>query len=145
MINVPKVDLVGFSMGGMVAQIFAMEYPEGVNKLVLSGKRPGYGEGVVQADSDAAASPGGVPDAQPTEDYMLGIFSSCPTQAWPREKYGGTASRSAKSREKRGNTFWLGRVLRPSSQPSPASPRTRSSAPGLRTLPQPGLDHQREG
>lgn len=73
-IEVPKADILGFSMGGMVAQYIAMEYPQVVNKLVLGGVRPGYGSGVVQTAPDAASGPGGGPDDQPTEDYMLGIF-----------------------------------------------------------------------
>ncbi|KAL5592313.1 hypothetical protein FOBRF1_013339 [Fusarium oxysporum] len=31
-IKVPKADVLGFSMGGMVAQYIAMEYPHVVNK-----------------------------------------------------------------------------------------------------------------
>jgi pimeloyl-ACP methyl ester carboxylesterase len=73
-INVPRADILGFSMGGMVAQYIAMEYPHVLNKLVLGGIRPGYGPGVVQTDPDAASGPGGGPNDQPTEDYMLGIF-----------------------------------------------------------------------
>ncbi|KAL6416077.1 putative Hydrolase [Ilyonectria robusta] len=73
-IHVPKADILGFSMGGMIAQYIAMEYPRVVNKLVLGGIRPGYGPDVVQTDPNAASGPGGGPDDQPTEDYMLGIF-----------------------------------------------------------------------
>ncbi|KAH7161980.1 Alpha/Beta hydrolase protein [Dactylonectria estremocensis] len=73
-IKISKADILGFSMGGMVAQYIAMEYPQVVNKLVLAGVRPGYGPGVVQTPPDAASGPGGEPDSQPTEDYMLGIF-----------------------------------------------------------------------
>ncbi|KAH7109537.1 Alpha/Beta hydrolase protein [Dactylonectria macrodidyma] len=73
-IKVPKADIFGFSMGGMVAQYIAMAYPQVLNKLVLGGIRPGYGPGVVQTAPDAASGPGGGPGDQPTEDYMLGIF-----------------------------------------------------------------------
>lgn len=73
-IHVPKADVLGFSMGGMIAQSIAMEYPQVVNKLVLAGVRPGYGPGVFQTAPDAGSGPGGEPDSQPTEDYVLGIF-----------------------------------------------------------------------
>ena len=73
-IHVPKADILGFSMGGMISQIIAMDYPQVVNKLVLAGARPGYGPDVFQTAPDAGMGPGGEPDRQPTEEYMLGIF-----------------------------------------------------------------------
>ncbi|GKT50676.1 putative aminomethyltransferase, mitochondrial [Colletotrichum spaethianum] len=73
-INVPKVDILGFSMGGMVAQYIGMEHHDMANKLIFAGIRPGYGPGVVQTPPDAASGPGGEPDRQPTEVYNLGIF-----------------------------------------------------------------------
>ncbi|KAH7378880.1 Alpha/Beta hydrolase protein [Cadophora sp. MPI-SDFR-AT-0126] len=73
-IHVPKADTLGFSMGAMVAQSIAIDYPQVVNKLILAGVRPGYGPGVVQTEPGAASGPGGEPDCQPTQDYMLGIF-----------------------------------------------------------------------
>lgn len=44
-LDVGSVDLVGLSMGGMVAQEFALRHPELVNKLVLvgTGQRGGHG------------------------------------------------------------------------------------------------------
>ncbi|KAM6530434.1 hypothetical protein FALCPG4_008562 [Fusarium falciforme] len=73
-INVRKVDILGFSLGGMVAQSIAMDHPQLVNRLLLGGVRPGYGPGVVESESDALSAPGGSPDSQPTLDYMLGAF-----------------------------------------------------------------------
>jgi len=40
------VDLHGFSMGGMVAQVIAQEEPELVRRLILSGTGPAGGEGI---------------------------------------------------------------------------------------------------
>ena len=34
-LNIPKADLLGVSMGGMIAQHFAADYPDMVNKLIL--------------------------------------------------------------------------------------------------------------
>ncbi|KAJ4341914.1 hypothetical protein N0V95_007099 [Ascochyta clinopodiicola] len=73
-IHVSKADILGFSMGGMIAQSIAMDYPEVVNKLIIAAARPGYGPGVFQTAPDAGSGPGGDPGSQPTEDYMLGIF-----------------------------------------------------------------------
>jgi len=38
-----KVDLLGFSMGGMIAQLFILKYPSMVRKLILMGSAPGGG------------------------------------------------------------------------------------------------------
>ena len=36
-IGVHKVDIIGFSMGGFIAQTIALDYPQVVNKIVLAG------------------------------------------------------------------------------------------------------------
>ena len=41
-----KVDLHGFSMGGMIAQVIAQEAPELVRKLILTGTGPAGGKGM---------------------------------------------------------------------------------------------------
>lgn len=41
-----QVDLLGFSMGGYVAQIVTLDYPQRVRRLVLAGTGPGGGEGI---------------------------------------------------------------------------------------------------
>ena len=41
-----KVDLLGFSMGGMIAQQIAMDEPQLVRKLILAGTGPAGGEGI---------------------------------------------------------------------------------------------------
>jgi len=40
------VDLLGFSMGGMIAQVIAQDEPQLVRKLILAGTGPGGGEGI---------------------------------------------------------------------------------------------------
>ncbi|WP_420180400.1 alpha/beta fold hydrolase [Paenarthrobacter sp. TA1.8] len=42
----PKVDLFGFSLGGMVAQSLVVKHPGLVRKLVLAGTGPAGGEGI---------------------------------------------------------------------------------------------------
>lgn len=41
-----QVDLLSFSMGGMIAQVIAMEEPGLVRKLILTGTGPAGGEGI---------------------------------------------------------------------------------------------------
>jgi pimeloyl-ACP methyl ester carboxylesterase len=41
-----QVDILGFSLGGMVAQVVALEEPRLVRKLILAGTGPAGGEGI---------------------------------------------------------------------------------------------------
>src|SRR6266545_618744 len=41
-----RVDLFGFSMGGMIAQVIAQQEPELVRKMVIAGTGPAGGEGI---------------------------------------------------------------------------------------------------
>lgn len=41
-----QVDLFGFSMGGMIAQVIAHEQPQLVRKMILAGTGPAGGEGI---------------------------------------------------------------------------------------------------
>jgi pimeloyl-ACP methyl ester carboxylesterase len=43
-----RVDLLGFSMGGMIAQVIAQEEPRLVRKLILAGTGPAGGDGIDQ-------------------------------------------------------------------------------------------------
>jgi pimeloyl-ACP methyl ester carboxylesterase len=41
-----QVDLFGFSMGGMIAQVIAQEEPQLVRKMIIAGSGPAGGEGI---------------------------------------------------------------------------------------------------
>ncbi|KAJ4982838.1 hypothetical protein SVAN01_11658 [Stagonosporopsis vannaccii] len=73
-INVSRVDILGFSMGGYVAQAIGMDYPHLANKLVLAGVGPGFGPDLFETDPTFISGPGGEPDRAPSEDYMLRLF-----------------------------------------------------------------------
>ena len=45
-LGLTEVDLFGFSMGGMIAQVMAMEEPTLVRKLIVAGTGPAGGEGI---------------------------------------------------------------------------------------------------
>src|SRR5207244_11524205 len=42
-----RVDLLGFSMGGMISQVIAQQEPALVRKVILAGTGPAGGEGIV--------------------------------------------------------------------------------------------------
>ncbi|MGA8788454.1 MAG: alpha/beta hydrolase [Paenarthrobacter sp.] len=42
----PQVDLFGFSLGGMIAQVLVLKHPSMVRKMVLAGTGPAGGEGI---------------------------------------------------------------------------------------------------
>ena len=67
----PKVDLMGFSMGGMTAQTIAVEHPIVVNKSILAGTQSSYTEGMVVPDPAVMQLAGG-PD--PNEEVMMKLF-----------------------------------------------------------------------
>src|SRR5207248_10873630 len=45
-LGLEKVDLLGFSRGGMIAQVIAREQPQLVRKMILAGTGPAGGEGI---------------------------------------------------------------------------------------------------
>ena len=45
-LGVAQVDLLGFSMGGMIAQVIVQDEPQLVRKLILAGTGPAGGEGI---------------------------------------------------------------------------------------------------
>lgn len=46
-LGIKQVDVFGFSMGGMVAQMIALDGPEVTRRLIIGGSSPSYGEGIV--------------------------------------------------------------------------------------------------
>ncbi|KXH64887.1 hypothetical protein CNYM01_05826 [Colletotrichum nymphaeae SA-01] len=73
-LGVSKADVIGFSMGGGVAQILAWDYPQLVRKLILAGTQPGVGEGVVLPPREVLESAGTANDEPPTKEDMFRLF-----------------------------------------------------------------------
>ena len=46
-IDVPKADVMGWSMGGFVAQRLAVDHPQKVSRLILAGTNPGGSQTVL--------------------------------------------------------------------------------------------------
>ncbi|CAG5182295.1 uncharacterized protein ALTATR162_LOCUS10090 [Alternaria atra] len=70
-IGVAKVDLLGFSMGGFIAQCILLDYPHVVNKVVLAGTQSTYTEGFTAPDAKVMELAGG---AEPNEEDMMTLF-----------------------------------------------------------------------
>jgi pimeloyl-ACP methyl ester carboxylesterase len=72
-LNIDKVVVFGFSLGGGVAQYISWQYTRLVEKAIFAGTSPGTGTGVVGFDPSilqVAAKPG-----EATEDDMLFLVS----------------------------------------------------------------------
>ena len=50
-LDITRVDLLGFSLGGMVAQQMAVEQPTTVRKMILAGTAPRGGEDIMHLDA----------------------------------------------------------------------------------------------
>lgn len=72
-----EIDLLGFSMGGFVAQQLVIDHPDLVRRLILAGTGPQGGEDMAEYPAEAAAhamaaSPG-------LDDFLFLFFAPTPT------------------------------------------------------------------
>jgi pimeloyl-ACP methyl ester carboxylesterase len=77
-LGLAKVDVLGFSLGGFVAQALTLAYPALVRRLVLVGTGPRGGEGMATLTPEAQAV-FGASYANPDELWLGGFFT--PTEA----------------------------------------------------------------
>ena len=56
-LGLEQVDLLGFSMGGMIAQVIAHDQPQLVRKLILAGTGPAGGEGITNVTKLPTSTP----------------------------------------------------------------------------------------
>jgi pimeloyl-ACP methyl ester carboxylesterase len=75
-LNIPQIDLLGFSMGGFVAQMTALNAPTVVRKLVLAGTGPSAGEGVEGGDPLVTQRLATASNEQEARDAFLTAFYS---------------------------------------------------------------------
>ncbi|KAM5341931.1 hypothetical protein ACJ41O_014962 [Fusarium nematophilum] len=69
-LGIQKTDVLGFSMGGGVAQRFAERFPEVTNKVVLAGSIAGKGPGTVETEPAVFE----VARGNVTVEQLLGLF-----------------------------------------------------------------------
>jgi len=65
-----QVDLLGFSLGGYIAQHITLSRPNLVRRLILAGTGPGKGEGTQDLNQDILA----VASSPPSKDGMIALF-----------------------------------------------------------------------
>jgi pimeloyl-ACP methyl ester carboxylesterase len=89
-VGLKAIDAVGFSLGGMIAQQLALDYPELVQRLILLGTGPRGGEGMTFTELSAEEQ------ADPVAFLLGAFFSSSPaSQAAGREYMKRLESRKA--------------------------------------------------
>ena len=71
-LGVKKLDVLGFSMGGLVAQQFTIDRPHVVRKLILVGTGPRSGEGMASLTPEAQEIFGAKYD--PADELWLRVF-----------------------------------------------------------------------
>lgn len=76
-IKVDQLDLLGFSMGGMAAQMTALAIPHKIRKLVLAGTGPSWNEGAEQGPDEAIRLLAR-PDQTPKENWKKTFFILSP-------------------------------------------------------------------
>jgi pimeloyl-ACP methyl ester carboxylesterase len=72
-LGLKKVNAVGFSLGGMIAQQLALDYPDRVNRMILLGTGPRGGEGMTFTELSSEER------ADPVQFLLAALFS--PTDA----------------------------------------------------------------
>ena len=72
-LGLKRVNAVGFSLGGMIAQQLALDYPDRVNRIVLLGTGPRGGEGMTFTELSSE-------ERADLEQFLLAAFFS-PTDA----------------------------------------------------------------
>src|ERR1700694_1020136 len=77
-LGLAKVDVLGFSLGGFVAQALTVAEPDLVRRLILVGTGPRGGEGMATLTPEAQAVFGAT-YANPDEVWLGGFFT--PTEA----------------------------------------------------------------
>jgi pimeloyl-ACP methyl ester carboxylesterase len=73
-LGIKKLDALGFSMGGFVAQQFTIDRPDRVRKLILVGTGPRSGEGMASLTPEAQEIFGAKYD--PADELWLRVFFS---------------------------------------------------------------------
>jgi pimeloyl-ACP methyl ester carboxylesterase len=74
LIDVKEVDLLGFSMGGYIAQMVALDAPGGqIRRLIITGSGPSAGDGIIDPSVEQQKEVGQLA-GQPQPDYDNALY-----------------------------------------------------------------------
>ncbi|KIW89580.1 uncharacterized protein Z519_09736 [Cladophialophora bantiana CBS 173.52] len=75
-LHIPKLDVLGFSMGGFAAQRMVLQAPKLVRRLIVAGAGPSAGEGVVGGDPKYFAEVAGATTLEDANTGLMHTFFS---------------------------------------------------------------------
>ncbi|UKZ83017.1 hypothetical protein TrVFT333_010818 [Trichoderma virens FT-333] len=87
-LGISQIDLLGFSMGGFVAQMTALNYPTLIRRLILAGTGPSAGEGIEGGDSAAFGRLASASnDDEERGGFLEGFYSLTPAKQSSGDKW----------------------------------------------------------
>ncbi|KAM6486331.1 Alpha/Beta hydrolase protein [Trichoderma sp. SZMC 28011] len=111
-LHTQQVDILGFSMGGYIAQQVALDAPNLVNKLVLSGTGPSLGPGVERPMNEVQSTVFNPTPGVPTIEAFFPSFTTGDEgQAWFNRSFGSRAGVAGKHGEPEIAGFTTGESL----------------------------------
>lgn len=73
-LGLKQVDILGFSLGGFVAQELVMQHPDLIRRVILAGTAPRSGTGLRSRNDVREASTGNIEDADSASEQFLFLF-----------------------------------------------------------------------
>ncbi|KAL6246083.1 hypothetical protein RBB50_007236 [Rhinocladiella similis] len=84
-LGITRLDVLGFSMGGFVGQLMALQAPDLVRRLIVAGSGPSAGEGVVSSDPKYFVEVAG---GSTFDEYHAGLKHTFFTQSEKKQALG---------------------------------------------------------
>ena len=105
-LNIPHIDILGFSIGGFVAQQLTLDAPELVNNLILAGTGPSLGPGLERPQAEVQSvcftDP---PNPQPVALAFFPSIVANEGEAWLNRIFSARASVAGKNGEPEFKSF----------------------------------------
>jgi len=109
LLKVDQVDVLGFSLGGYVAQQLVLDAPDLVGSLILSGTCPSFGPGLVRPMAEVqSAIMAPIPAGPPTIAAFFPGITADEGQAWLNRSFAGRAAIAGKNGEPEAKSFLTG-------------------------------------
>ena len=122
-LGLEKVDLLGFSMGGMIAQLIAADEPQLVRKVILAGTGPAGGDGITNVTRIAHLDTlRGLLTLQDPKQYLF--FTRTPEGRRAGKEFLARLKERTQNRDKRSRFGPTARSSRPSTAGASSRPPT---------------------